>query len=117
MHGKNNNRKSVSRQTYAEYINLTDYAKANNLTLGEDKERNTLIIDEEKMRQKLSETIDASQKPNIIVDGHYASAVTPAEHVPTSFCSAKRPERTQAVHGEMRLHRQQNVGKPAGGNH
>ncbi|MGA2387021.1 MAG: adenylate kinase family protein [Candidatus Bathyarchaeia archaeon] len=75
----------------SQYINLTDYAKENNLTTGEDKERNTLIIDEEAMQQKLGETINASENANIIIDGHYASAVTPTEHVAQVFVLRRDP--------------------------
>ena len=75
----------------SQYINLTDYAKENNLTTGEDKERNTFIIDEEAMQQKLGETINASENANIIIDGHYASAVTPAEHVAQVFVLRRDP--------------------------
>ena len=51
--GKTTTAKALASKLGAEYINLTDLAKTYNLTLGEDKERNTLIIDEEKMQQKL----------------------------------------------------------------
>jgi adenylate kinase len=89
--GKTTTAKVLSSRLNAEYINLTDYAKTNNLTIGEDKNRNTLIIDEEKMRQKLSETITNSTNPNIIIDGHYASAVTPTEHVALVFVLRRNP--------------------------
>jgi adenylate kinase len=74
------------------YINLTDYAKTHGLTSGEDKERKTIIIDEEKMRQKLAETINATEKANIIIDGHYASAVTPANIVTNVFVLRRNPK-------------------------
>ncbi|MGO8806246.1 MAG: adenylate kinase family protein [Candidatus Bathyarchaeia archaeon] len=75
----------------SQYINLTDYAKTNNLISGEDKERNTLIINEEGMQEKLGETINASENENIIIDGHYASAVAPAEHVAQVFVLRRDP--------------------------
>ena len=89
--GKTTTAKALAVKLDAEYINLTDYAKTYNLTLGEDKERNTIIIDEEKMRQKLSETINASNNTNIVIDGHYASAVTPTEHVTQVFVLRRDP--------------------------
>lgn len=73
------------------YLNLTDYAKNNGLTLGEDKKRKTTIIDEAKMHDKLSETINASSNGNIIIDGHYASAVTPTELVSKVFVLRRDP--------------------------
>ena len=76
----------------AQYINLTDYAETNGLTLGEDKERKTVVINEAKMRRKLGETINASDKANIIIDGHYASAVTPTKLVSEVFVLRRNPK-------------------------
>jgi adenylate kinase len=76
----------------AQYINLTDYAKTKGLTLGEDNERRTFIINELKMRKKLAETINASNSANIIIDGHYASAVTPTELVSKVFVLRRNPK-------------------------
>lgn len=90
--GKTTIAKALSAKLDAGYINLTDYAKANNLILEEDKERDTLIIDEEKMPQKISETINASIKKSIVIDGHYASAVTPTEHVALVFVLRRNPK-------------------------
>lgn len=90
--GKTTTAKALAAKLNAEYINLTDYAKTNNLTLGEDKERNTIIIDEEKMPQKLAETINASDSANIIVDGHYAAAVTPESLVSKVFVLRRNPK-------------------------
>ena len=90
--GKTTIAKMLTAKLHAEYINLTDYAKTYNLTLGEDKERNTLIIDEEKMRTKLTETINAAVKATIIVDGHYAAAVTPTELVANVFVLRRNPK-------------------------
>jgi len=89
--GKTTVAKALAARLNAEYINLTDFAKANKLILKVDRERDTLVIDEEKMREKLSETINASGSANIVVDGHYASAVTPAEHVPQVFVLRRDP--------------------------
>ncbi len=50
--GKTTTAKQLAAKLDAQYINLTDYAKTYELTLGEDKERKTIIIDEEKMLQK-----------------------------------------------------------------
>ena len=90
--GKTTTAKTLTAKLNAEYINLTDYAKIHKLILGEDKERNTLIIDEERMQQKISETINNSENPNIIIEGHYASAVTPTEHVAQVFVLRRNPK-------------------------
>jgi adenylate kinase len=90
--GKTTTAKQLTTMRDALYINLTDYAKTYGLTLGEDKQRKTIIIDEEKMRQKLTETINATNKANIIIDGHYASAVTPTDLVTKVFVLRRNPK-------------------------
>jgi adenylate kinase len=90
--GKTTTAKALAIKLSAEYINLTDFAKTYNLTLGEDKERGTIIVDEEKMQQTLGETIDALQNANIIIDGHFASAVTPTQHVAHVFVLRRNPK-------------------------
>jgi adenylate kinase len=89
--GKTTTAKILAEKLGAEYINLTDYAKANGLTLGEDKQRQTLIIDEEAMPTKLAETISACSKSDIIIDGHYAAAVTPTDLVTQVFVLRRNP--------------------------
>src|SRR5512139_3537058 len=80
--GKTTVAKALAAKIGAEYINLTDYAKQNNLIIEEDSERSTTVINEEAMQESLSQTIDASQNNNIVVDGHYAAAVVvPEQHV------------------------------------
>jgi adenylate kinase len=90
--GKTTTAKALTAKLGAEYINLTDFAKTYSLTLGEDEERGTVIVDEQKMQQKLGETIDASQNFNIIIDGHFASAVTPTRHVAHVFVLRRNPK-------------------------
>jgi adenylate kinase len=89
--GKTTTSKALAQKLGALYINLTDYVKTNDLVLEEDKERNSLIIDEENMPRKLTETINASENANIIIDGHYASAVTPTEQVTNVFVLRRDP--------------------------
>ncbi len=90
--GKTMTAKMLANKLEAQYINLTDFAKTNGLTRGEDKQRNTIIINEEKMRKKLGEAIDASKNANIIIDGHYAAAVTPTEIVTKVFVLRRNPK-------------------------
>jgi adenylate kinase len=73
------------------YINLTEFAEKHQLTLGEDKKRKTTIIDEEKMRKKISETIDTAEKITIIIDGHYAPAVVPKRYATRIFVLRRNP--------------------------
>jgi adenylate kinase len=89
--GKTTVAQQLTAKLDALYINLTEFAKKHNLTLGEDKERKTTIIDEEKMRTKIAETIDTTEKTTIIVDGHYAAAVVPKRYVTRIFVLRRNP--------------------------
>jgi adenylate kinase len=95
--GKTTTAKQLAEKLCAQYINLTDYAKTYNLTLGEDKERKTTIIDEEKMHAKLAQTIETSENSNIIVDGHYAAAVTPTNLVSNVFVLRRNPKELKEI--------------------
>jgi len=75
--GKTTLAKQLANNIGALYVNLTDYAKQNNLILGEDTERNTTIVDEEKMQQALEDTINKSET-SVVVDGHFAASVVPS---------------------------------------
>ncbi len=90
--GKTSTSKQLAAKLSAEYINLTDFAKTYNLTLGEDKNRHTTIINEITLKQKLNENILASTNANIIIDGHYAAAVTPNELVANVFVLRRNPK-------------------------
>ena len=70
---------------------MTDLAINQNLVLGADRERHTMIIDEDKMQARLSEIIDASEKDDVIIDGHYAAAVTPKQKVTRVFVLRRNP--------------------------
>ena len=90
--GKTSTAKQLADKLNAQFINLTDFAKTYNLTSGEDTERQTTIIDEEAMQKKLKETIETSKHTNIIVDGHYAAAVTPNKQVTIVFVLRRNPK-------------------------
>jgi adenylate kinase len=90
--GKTTTAKQLTTMLDALYINLTDYAKTYDLTLGEDKQRKTTIIDEKRMRTKLRQTINSANKANVIIDGHYASAVTPKNLVTNVFVLRRNPK-------------------------
>lgn len=95
--GKTTTAQALTQKLHAEYINLTDYAKTHNLTLGQDPERDTLIIDEEAMQQQLTATISACENINIVIDGHYAAAVTPKQHHAQVFVLRRNPKELKAL--------------------
>lgn len=95
--GKTTTAKALAAKLSAEYINLTEFAKTHNLTIGEDTERDTLIVDEENFQQILTEAIDASPSQVIVVDGHYAAAVTSREYVPQVFVLRRNPKELKVL--------------------
>jgi adenylate kinase len=90
--GKTTTAKQLTSEINAHYINLTEYSKTHGLTLGEDIERKTTIIDEQKMRDNLSQTIKHSNKTYIVVDGHYAAAVIEPSLVTYVFVLRRNPK-------------------------
>jgi len=89
--GKTTVAQQLTTKLDALYSNLTEFANTHGLTLGEDKTRKTLVVDEEKMRNKIAETIDAAEKTTIVVDGHYAAAVVPKHYVTRVFVLRRNP--------------------------
>jgi len=89
--GKTTIARQLSKKLDALYVNLTEFAEKENLTMGQDEKRKTVIINEDKMRKKLLQTIDTSQKSNIIIDGHYAAAVVPRNRVAHVFVLRRNP--------------------------
>jgi adenylate kinase len=89
--GKTAVAKKLTVKLGAFYINLTEFAKKNNLIIGEDKTRNTTIIDEEKMRKKTGEIIASTKKTTVIIDGHYAAAVVPKRYVTSIIVFRRNP--------------------------
>jgi adenylate kinase len=89
--GKTTVATELAKRLNAEYVNLTELAQKHNLTLAEDEERHTTIIDEDKMRAKMAEVIRATEKHDVIIDGHYAPAVTPKEKVTRVFVLRRNP--------------------------
>jgi adenylate kinase len=75
----------------AYYINLTELALRGNLVLGRDRERNSVIVDELRMKRSIRETIAKCDKGNIVIDGHYAASVVPKEYVTRVFVLRRDP--------------------------
>ncbi len=83
--------RQLIRKLDADYINLTELANMHDLIVEEDENRKTYVVNEKKMRQKLTEIIDAAQKTTIVVDGHYAPAVVPKRYVTRVFVLRRNP--------------------------
>ncbi len=89
--GKTTVSKMLATKLEGDYFNLTELARKYALILQEDNVRNTAIIDESKMRRKLDRIIDGSTKTTVIIDGHYASAVTAKRKVTRVIVLRRNP--------------------------
>ncbi len=88
--GKTTLAKSLAAALSAQYLNLTDLARNEHLTKSKDEQRNTDIIDETKMRQKIKTLI--SSAPTVVIDGHYAAALVPKTQVTNVFVLRRNPK-------------------------
>jgi adenylate kinase len=89
--GKTTTSHALTTKLNALHINLTQLATTQNLTLGKDKKRNTTIIDEKRMKQKLTQIINKSTNKTIIIDGHYAVNVVPKQLISYVFVLRRNP--------------------------
>jgi adenylate kinase len=89
--GKTTVARQLSKELDALYVNLTEFAEKENLAIGQNEKRKTIIINEDKMRKKLREILDKTEKSNIIIDGHYAPAVVSRSRVTLIFVLRRNP--------------------------
>ena len=89
--GKTSVARALTSKLDALYLNLTDLAMHENLVLGKDKERNSTIVDEERMEKRIGEIVKKTDKENIIVDGHYAVNVVPLRLITSVFVLRRDP--------------------------
>jgi adenylate kinase len=81
----------LSSKLGACYVDLTDLALKENMVLGKDEERDSIIVDEARMRRKIREIIEKQSEKDIVIDGHYAAAVTPKKLVTNIFVLRRNP--------------------------
>ncbi len=89
--GKTSVAQKLASRLNAFYVNLTDLALKENLILGKNKKRDSIVIDELRMRRKIREVIQDCASENIIVDGHYAANVVPKELTEHVFVLRRDP--------------------------
>lgn len=89
--GKTSAARLLEANLDALYINLTDLALRENLTSGRDESRDTVIVNESKMRRRIRELIEKTDKENVVVDGHYAVNVVPKNLVTLVFVLRRDP--------------------------
>ena len=89
--GKTSVARLLTSKLDAFYINLTQLAVKENLTLGQDEERKSIIVDESKMRRRIREIIETCRKRDVVIDGHYAVNVVPKKYVTRVFVLRRDP--------------------------
>ena len=89
--GKTTISKALATKLNALHLSVGDLVKAENLFLGVDVERQTLIADLKKLTERIKSIIFSSSQ-DIIVDGHYASDVTPRNLVSYAFVLRRDPD-------------------------
>jgi len=89
--GKTTISKALATKLRALYLSVGDLVKTENLILGVDVERQTLIADLKKLRERINSIIFSSSQ-DVIVDGHYASDVTSRNLVSYAFVLRRDPD-------------------------
>ncbi|MGD0496126.1 MAG: AAA family ATPase [Candidatus Bathyarchaeia archaeon] len=89
--GKTSAARLLTVKLNALYVNLTDLAVRNKLISGKDETRNTIIVDEPRMKKKIRSIIQKTDKKEVVIDGHYAVNVVPKELVTRVFVLRRDP--------------------------
>lgn len=89
--GKTSVSRILASKLDALYVNLTELAMKENLVAGKDKERDSIIVDEVRMRRKIEEIITSCSEKAVIIDGHYAVNVVPKELATHIFVLRRDP--------------------------
>lgn len=80
----------------AVHIDIGKLAVEENLTKGKDETRDTLVVDMEKVSKRVKEIV-AQAKRDVVLDGHYAVYVGPAEKVARVFVLRRNPEELKPI--------------------
>lgn len=88
--GKTSVARLLTLRLNAIYVNLTDLAIKENLVLGKDEKRESLIVDEYGMKRAISKFIEDSEQ-SIVVDGHYAANIIPRQFATHVFVLRRNP--------------------------
>ncbi len=89
--GKTSVARLLASKLDALYVNLTELAVRENLISGKDEERDSIIVDENRMRHKVREIIEGCDQNDIVIDGHYAVSVVPKKFVTYVFVLRRDP--------------------------
>jgi adenylate kinase len=88
--GKTSVARLLSSRLNAILVNLTELALHENLISGVNGELDSIIVDEVRLRRKISVVIEKSDR-DVVVDGHYAVHVVPKRFVSHVFVLRRDP--------------------------
>jgi adenylate kinase len=89
--GKTTVARLLTSKLNALYVNLTELAVHENLVSGKDEKRDSIIVDENRMKRKIREIIEGCEQNDIVIDGHYAVSVVPKKLVTCVFVLRRNP--------------------------
>jgi adenylate kinase len=89
--GKTSVARLLALRLGAFYVNLTELAVNENLVLGMDVERGSMIVDEVRMKKRIRRIIKGCGEKDVVIDGHYAAAVVPRKLVTNVFVLRRNP--------------------------
>lgn len=89
--GKTSVARSLTSKIDALYVNLTELTLRENLVAGKDEARGSIIVDEMRMKHKLSEIIEDCDKETVIIDCHYAASIVSPKLVTHIFVLRRNP--------------------------
>jgi adenylate kinase len=68
---------TLTTKLEGQYVNLTELAISENIILGKDERRNSIVVNMRKMRGRVRRIIMECDRKDIVIDGHYAADVVP----------------------------------------
>lgn len=89
--GKTSVARMLALRLDAAYVNLTELALRENLVLGRDEKRGSLIVDESRMKSRIGKIVEEYGEKGVIVDGHYAASVVPEKLATHVFVLRRNP--------------------------
>jgi len=94
--GKTTVSKKLASKLGAIYLSVNEIVKLENLVIGEDKERDTLVADTKRLTKQLKRVMNDSIH-NFVIDGHYAVEAIQNEIVTIVFVLRRDPRELKKI--------------------